>query len=150
MFGIGGAGTPNHTKRPRARHMTDEKRNAARIIARATGHGLDIAIIALEAMQNELNRISAAKAAREGRDRLSRRAIHRNAACKKLIQMTGQAEAGETIDWFVVLDHIADIDPAGYEAVLEAICRGEEPPANLAWTLQLVLLAALEEENAIA
>ena len=130
--------------------MTSEKTNTARIIARATGHGLDIAIIALEAMQNELNRISAAKAAREGRDRFSRRAIRRNAACRKLIHMTRQAEAGEAIDWFVALDHIADIDPAGYGAAREAICQGEEPPASLAWTLQLVLLAALEEENAIA
>lgn len=130
--------------------MTNEKRDAVRIIARATRHGLAIAIIALETMQNELNRASAAKAAREGRDRLSRRAIHRNAACRKLIHMTGQAEAGETIDWFVALDHIAGLDPEGYEAVWEAICRGEEPPANLAWTLQILLLAALEEENAIA
>ena len=115
--------------------------NAALIAIIAAAHGemnLGRIIETLEAARAELLR---RRPGTEG--------LRRDKAFAGIIREM-EAARHEQIDWNIALDHIADIDPAGYEAAWEAICQGEEPPASLAWTLQLVLLAALEEENAIA
>lgn len=100
-------------------------------------HRLDIAITALRAAREELNALSCHTA-------------HRDAAFRQLIGLMKRAKVGIDIDWAMVLEHITDLDPAGYESTRDAWDRGEEPPASLAWTLEQLLQPALEEGSTIA